>query len=111
MLTSINLNIFQKKEPDVDEWFESENQRELRQIFEGQSQLYELYKEFSKKLDELGARQTGILDLLSRQGGVQVPQGQVPQPGIHGESGILRQEVTALFSNQNQIVNTGRELK
>lgn len=55
------------KETDFDEWYESENQRELRQIFSGQSQMFDVLKELHRKLDEVIGRQERTLSLLSQQ--------------------------------------------
>lgn len=50
---------------DLDEWYESDNQRELRQIFSGQSQVMEQVRVLSQKLDEVIGRQERTLSMLS----------------------------------------------
>lgn len=77
------------KDMEVDEWYESENQRELRQIFSGQSQLFEQVRLLSQMLDEVVGRQERTLSLLSsiQNGNIvpaQVVQGQYPQVYILG---------------------------
>lgn len=62
-------------ESEFEEWYESDSQRELRQIFSGQSQMFEHVKVLSQKLDEVIGRQERTLSLLSsiQTGGVAVP--------------------------------------
>lgn len=52
-------------EMDLDEWYESDSQRELRQIFAGQSQVLEQVRVLSQKLDEVIGRQERSLSMLS----------------------------------------------
>lgn len=65
------------KDPDAEfeEWYESDNQRELRQIFAGQSQMFELVRVLSQKLDEVVGRQERTLSMLStiQSSGASVP--------------------------------------
>lgn len=113
----------QPKEDDL-EWFESDNQRELRQIFQGQSIMSESLKDLSRKLDEVIGRQERTLSLISlnSQGVGQVapvPQGghqQQPPPPSHGGGGgggdgIRRYDVDTLLNNQNLLVSTVREIR
>jgi mannose-binding lectin 1 len=65
------------KDSEFEEWFESDNQRELRQIFTGQSQMFELMRELNRKLDEVVGRQERTLSLLSS-----VQAGTVPSAGM-----------------------------
>lgn len=51
---------------DMEEWFENDNQRELRQIFGGQSQIFDVLRELNRKLDEVVGRQERSLSLLSQ---------------------------------------------
>ena len=53
------------KDTEYEEWFESDNQRELRQIFTGQSHMFEALRELNRKLDEVVGRQERTLSLLS----------------------------------------------
>nr|XP_023020150.1 protein ERGIC-53 [Leptinotarsa decemlineata] len=102
-----------EKEPDLDDWYESDSQRELRQIFQGQNQIYEVIKELNRKLDEVVGRQERTMSLISQQGGV--PQGggapQVGQVGGGYVDTIKRHEVDAVFTNQNVIINLSKELR
>lgn len=102
----------------MDDWFESDNQRELRQIFQGQSQIFELYKEVNRKIDEVIGRQERTLSLIAQQqSGVvhsQVPpsaQGVPPPPQAGFVDTIKRHEVDGLFTNQNLVLNQMKELR
>lgn len=87
---------------DVDKWFESQGERELKQIFEGQNNMFHSLRELNKRLDELHGRQELILSKLSSgSGGVQVVQGQ-GQPVAIPDT-IKRHEVDVVISNQNDI--------
>lgn len=58
----------QENKKDVSEfedWYETDNQRELFQIFSGQSQIVDSVKTISQKLDEVVGRQERSLSLLS----------------------------------------------
>lgn len=66
---------------DFDEWFETDSQRELRQVFSVQSQMYEAIRVLSNKLDEVIGRQERTLSMLSSVNsgvGGALPAGQVP---------------------------------
>lgn len=68
------------KDSEFEEWFESDNQRELRQIFTGQSQMFEMMRELNRKLDEVVGRQERTLSLLSSvHAGVAAPGGTSQQ--------------------------------
>ena len=94
------------------EFFETDNQRELRQIFSGQSQMFDALRELNRKLDEVVGRQERSLSLISQLqvGGIQVGGGQ-PGQQIQLIDTIRRQEVETLLGNQNAIINTAREIK
>lgn len=99
----------------MEDWFESDSQRELRQIFQGQNQIYDVIKELSRKLDEVVGRQERTMSLISQVGSGVVPGGQgapPPPPGqpMGGDS-IRRHEVDALFVNQNQVLNAANEIR
>lgn len=101
---------------DLDDWFESDNQRELRQIWQAQSTTTEVLKELSKKLDEVIGRQERTLGLLSvsgnqvqHGGGAPPPPGQQP-PVYTGES-IRRHEVDSLLNANNILTQSMRDLK
>lgn len=51
---------------DYEEYFETENQREMRQIFTGQSQMFDVLRELNRKLDEIVGRQERTLSLISQ---------------------------------------------
>lgn len=107
-------------ESEFEEWYESDSQRELRQIFSGQSQIHEEVRLLSQKLDEIVGRQERSLGLLSsiHQGGARLPQGQpgVPppqigqQPLMPGDS-IKRHEVDALLINQNNLIASANDIR
>lgn len=101
-------------ESEFEEWYESDSQRELRQIFSGQSQMFEHVKVLSQKLDEVIGRQERTLSLLSsiQSGGVAVPPAaQVPggQPQI--VDSIRRHEVDTVINNQNALLMLAREIR
>ncbi|CAG2068440.1 unnamed protein product, partial [Timema podura] len=58
-------SVTKDKDAEFEEWYESDNQRELRQIFTGQSQMFDALKELNRKLDEVVGRQERTLSLLS----------------------------------------------
>ncbi|XP_043281127.1 protein ERGIC-53 [Venturia canescens] len=95
---------------EFDEWFEAPNERELRQIYAAHSQMSEVLKVMDRKLDEVVGRQERTLSLISQVqvGGVQTA-GQPGQPVLIDT--IRRQEVEAVLTNQNVILNTAREIK
>ncbi|KAG5891661.1 hypothetical protein JTB14_020079 [Gonioctena quinquepunctata] len=104
-----------EKEPDMEDWYETESQRELRQIYQVQNQIYDVIRQLNKKLDEVVGRQERTMSLITQQGAVaqgggapQVGQG-VPQGGYIDT--IRRNEVDAVFTNQNQILAVSNELR
>jgi len=109
---------YRKEHPDekedMEEWFENDNQRELRQIWQAQSATTEALRELSRKLDEVLGRQERTLGLLSVGGGAQPqiqqhqPQYQQPQAGAQGVVG--RAEIDLLLQNQQVISNSIRDL-
>ena len=69
--------------------YESENQRELRQIFDGQMNIRDTVRELSRKLDELLGRQELVLAKVSSlPSGGQVPQVQQQQVSVCGATGF-----------------------
>nr|CAD7570517.1 unnamed protein product [Timema californicum] len=101
------------KDAEFEEWYESDNQRELRQIFTGQSQMFDALKELNRKLDEVVGRQERTLSLLSS-----VAAGGAPAIATGGHPGqpiaidtIRRHEVDAVLGNQNIILSTAREIR
>ncbi|KRT85772.1 hypothetical protein AMK59_761, partial [Oryctes borbonicus] len=104
------------KDPNYDEWFETDSQRELRQIFQGQSHMFEALRELGRKLDEVVGRQERTLSLISTQ---QVAVGQAP-PSQSGQAPppqgafvdtIRRHEVDTILNNQNTISSAAREIR
>lgn len=67
---------YRKENPEMQkvdfEEYETDNQRELRQIFNGQSQMFDALRELHRKLDEIVGRQERTLSLISQvgQGGI-----------------------------------------
>lgn len=107
----------EKKPAEFDDWFETDNQRELRQIWQSQTHMSDILKELSRKMDEIIGRQErtmGLLSINAQQPGQQQPAGGVPPPQIHyqpqGEV-ISRHEVEAMIQNQNHFVAAIREMK
>lgn len=104
-----------EQKDDLEDWFESDNQRELRQIWQAQSATTEVLRELSKKLDEVIGRQERTLGLLSVQGnqvqhgGSPPPPGQQP-PTYTGDS-IRRHEVDSLLNANNILTQAMRDLK
>ncbi|KAF7394098.1 hypothetical protein HZH68_010917 [Vespula germanica] len=99
----------QRREKDeFEEYFETDNQRELRQIFSGQSQMFNVLRELSRKLDEIVGRQERTISLISQVqvGGV----GGQGQP-IQLIDTIRRQEVDAVLKNQNILISTVQEIR
>ncbi|XP_037956410.1 protein ERGIC-53 [Teleopsis dalmanni] len=106
-----------KDDEEWEEFYESENQRELRQIWQGQSQIFEHLRELSRKVDEVIGRQENTLSLVSRgisaAAGAAAPAGGgQQQPIAVGVGGtITRPEVDILISNQNSLLATIREIR
>ncbi|XP_076635310.1 lectin, mannose binding protein ergic53 [Colletes latitarsis] len=96
---------------EFDEYFENENQRELRQIFAGQSEMFVILRELNKRLDEVVGKQERSLHLISQLqvGGMQA--GGQPGQQIQLTDTIRRQEVDILLGNQNVILNIAKEIK
>lgn len=107
-----------REDNEFEDWYESDSQRELHQIFSGQSQIVDSVKVLSQKLDEVVGRQERTLSLLSTvqstmavagaMGGIQgQPNVQMPQMN----AGILRQDVESLINTQNSIIASIREVR
>lgn len=106
------------QEEDWEEFYESENQRELRQIWQGQSQIAEHLRELSRKVDEIIGRQENTLSLVSRglaaNAGQALPPpaaGSVPLQQLPAGVGVTRQDVDLLIANQNILLSTIREIR
>ncbi|XP_001943100.1 protein ERGIC-53 [Acyrthosiphon pisum] len=107
-----------REDNEFEDWYETDSQRELNQIFSGQSQIVDSVKVLSQKLDEVVGRQERTLSLLSNvqstmavvgsMGGAQgQPHVQIPQ----GNAGMGRQDVDLLINNQNGIISSVREVR
>lgn len=96
---------------DFEDWYETDSQREMRQIYEANTHILDILKETNRKLDEIVGKQERSHSLLSQLqvGGVQTVGGQHGQPVLIDT--IRRQEVEAVLTNQNVILNTAREIK
>jgi len=101
-----------KKEKEDDDWFEEEQIRELRQIFQGQSDLRGLVQNLGRKLDEIVGRQETTISLVTslQQGGVVAHQGGQAQ-GIPQASPIQRHEVDNILAASRELVASTREIK
>ena len=66
-----SLLLFQVK-PEGDEWdnWFSEQDKELQQIFQGQSDMKDVLNELHRKMDEIIGRQERTLSVISAQVGV-----------------------------------------
>lgn len=73
----------QKPKEDEEDWFEEEQIRELRQIFQGQSEVRGLVQGLSRKLDEIVGRQESTISLVTslQQQGLAIGGGG-PPPGL-----------------------------
>jgi mannose-binding lectin 1 len=102
---------------DDDDWFEEEQIRELRQIFQGQSETRLLIQSLSRKLDEIVGRQETTLSLVNniqlQQGGGQAlgTGGGAPPPAAPGTPGIQRNEVETILAASRELIGSTREIK
>lgn len=108
-----------EKRDEFDDWFETDNQREMRQIWQSQTQMTDLLKDLSRKMDEVIGRQERTLGLVSVQAQGGVPPAQLAQPQQPGAvptytgDSIRRHEVDSILQNQNvfhQIVSEVRSI-
>lgn len=115
-----------KKTDELDDWFETDNQREWRQLWQSHTQIQLELKDLGRKMDEMIGRQErtmGLLSINAQQQQQQPPQHQPPgtaqiqyqQPPPSSQQGfadtIRRHEVEAIIQNQNHFVATLREMK
>ena len=106
---------FLQVKPDDDDWdnWFSESEKELQNIFQGQSQMKEILTELDRKMNDIISRQDRAqqaINVLSQKGGVASPQAGQPQQQISGDS-INRNEVNAILANQREIVTATRDIK
>lgn len=104
----------EKKDEDLDDWFETDNQRELRQIYQSQKQMVDHLRDLSRKMDEVVGRQERTLGLLSAKGGAVAPQQHhqgVPPPTGGGGFVDHRNEINTILTNQNAFLGSIREIR
>merc|ERR1712141_943320 len=97
---------------DWDNWMD-ESQKELQNIFQGQSAMKEILTDLHRKMDDIISRQERAFNAISsiQAGGVAPSQPQTGgQPQISGDS-IRREEVNAILANQREIVSATRDIK
>ncbi|PZC73637.1 hypothetical protein B5X24_HaOG209011 [Helicoverpa armigera] len=102
------------KDGEFEDWFESDAQRELRQIFQGQGQIHDILRDLNKKVDEVIGKQMNSLSMLTAVYGH--TQGQPIQPGAAPPQQmptlpIGRHDWDALVANNQIMINTIAELK
>lgn len=117
--------------PDTDEWdsWFSEQDKELQQIFQGQSEMKNHLLELTRKMDDIIRRQERtmsmigvinefhnfILLLFAKWHNTSIQGGQVaPSSGSGGGpvvDTIRRDEVNAVLANQREIVSASRDIK
>lgn len=114
---------YKKEHPDAtplpeegvedDKWFESQDRRELKQIFDGQAILLQTVTSLQSKLDEIIGKQERTLSQISLvsvgQAAGQAQQGGQVQPQIIDT--FKRPEVDSLMAQQREIVQSIREFK
>ena len=90
-----------------------ESQKELQNIFQGQSAMKEILSDLHRKMDDIVSRQERAFNAITsiQRGGVAPLQPQVGgQPQMSGDS-IRREEVNAILANQREIVSATRDIK
>jgi len=90
-----------------------ESQKELQNIFQGQSAMKEILTELHRKMDDIISRQERAFNAITtiQGGGMAVQQQQTgSQPQATGDS-IRREEVNAILANQREIVSATRDIK
>lgn len=97
---------YRKEHPDekedFEDWFETDSQREYRQLFQAQATTNDMLRELSRKLDEVLGKQERTLGLVSAsagQPGQMQHQQQQYQQGGTGYT-VTRQDIDVLLSNQ-----------
>lgn len=107
-----------EKKDEFEDWFETDNQREMRQIWQSQTQMTDMLKDLSRKMDEVIGRQERTMGLLSinAQPGVAAPQIQQQQqqpgavPQYAGET-IRRHEIDSIIQTQNAVHTAVHEIR
>ncbi|CAK1549084.1 unnamed protein product [Leptosia nina] len=112
---------YRKEHPDemrdkdeMDDWFESDGQRELRQIFQSLSHIQDVTRELHKKVDEVIGKQMNSLSMLSAvysQSQGQPIQTQPGQPIQAPQFPITRHDWEVFTSNNQLLIQTISEVK
>jgi len=102
-------------EDDWDNWF-SESEKELQNIFQGQSQMKEILAQLDQKMNDILQRQDRAqqaINVISSKSAAVGQPGQASQPpsGGGGADTINRNEVNAILANQREIVTATRDIK
>ncbi|XP_053304136.1 protein ERGIC-53 [Spea bombifrons] len=101
---------FQKDHPDaqehpVDDMYESVNDRELRQIFEGQNRIHLEIKQLNRQLDMILDEQrryvTAVTDDIAKRG--------ASAPGLHEQ--VSQQELESLQNAQRDVLKQISEMR
>ena len=104
-----------EEEEDWDGIFEDETVRELKTIFQGQSQMNEVMRDLHRKMDEIIGRQERALSVLTniQNNGVRAVGGAPVQGGAGAPAidTIRRDEVKAVLANQRELVSAARDIK
>merc|ERR1719461_429396 len=101
------------KEEEWDDFFEDDNTRELKNIYQGQSAMNEVLRDLHRKMDEIIGRQErslSVLTAIQNTGG----RGSAPVQGGGGMPAIdtiRRDEVNAVLANQKELVGAARDIK
>lgn len=86
-----------KEDSEFEDWYETDSQRELNQIFSGQSQIVDSVKVLSQKLDEVVGRQERTLSLLSNVQSTMAVIGSLG--GVQGQPNGNNLVVVAIYTN------------
>merc|ERR1719397_1470345 len=91
---------------DWDDFFEDDNTRELKQIFQGQSAMNEVLRDLHRKMDEIIGRQERSLSVLTTIQNSGARGGAPAQGGgnVPAIDTIRRDEVNAVLANQKELV-------
>ena len=107
-----------KRLEEEEDWggiFEDETVRELKTIFQGQSQMNEVMRDLHRKMDEIIGRQERALSVLTniQNNGVRAVGGAPVQGGAGAPAidTIRRDEVNAVLANQRELVSAARDIK
>lgn len=93
-----------------DEMFDSGMSQEMRQIFQGQSHLFDAVKQLNDKVDHLVGRQENTLSLLSQS--TQLQQQQQQQLGVSQQPGSPSGlDVGSLLRSHQELVSGLREVR